>query len=200
VKNLTQLLTLLGVKAPSVLVVCVTSCDAASDDVAVTLTSPGGRQLQLLGDLDARPAMVGVGTVVRVRLVGETAIPPVPLFTTDRLENTFREQYPTEEWLNHRTLRFRSTARERERRVLVANRGQKEVRLFRLRGIDLVLILDLEPDASVEFDIPKGTDAFGVHAVFPDGTSLGPSVIGAGGTHSTRSLIVIGTDGIAAGQ
>jgi len=165
------------------------ACDRTSGSEYVTGRSSEGYQVRLSGALDSAPKAVFVSEVVRGELINSRSGKRFELFRADLLDLTFRDVYPTEEWISARILRFGTPRKgtQARRGVLLLNDSINVTSLLRVECGDMFLAFDLPQGGKANVECPV-TDWVAVSAEFANGESIRERVFSISATEEPISI------------
>jgi len=137
-----------------VLTVASGGCDRISASTYVTEPSSAGYQVRLRGELHDTPDVEFVSYVVRAELMGRAWDQAFEIFRTDKRDLAFRQEYPTESWIDPTVLRFGpGVGRGRpQREVKVLNRSNATLSHLLMNCGDMFLLFDVADDKTFSLD------------------------------------------------
>lgn len=160
------------------LTAALAACENHSGDTHETTKSSAGHQLRLVGEMWSRPRKVFAENIVTFESLGGAPGRKATLYRADSRDDSFRDEYPSEEWATPNVMRFIAAGGSMFHRdtLKISNATSQTIEHLMIQAGDLLIILDLDPNQNVSVDVPAG-GWLGVSGVFRDGAVLKPSSV-----------------------
>jgi hypothetical protein len=159
-----------------------------------SFVSPSGNEVRLLGDLSSHPSVPFVENTVFIEVPGAPKKSLPRIYRADWFDDSFRDAYPSNEWLSDRVLRFNWAGGKTFARypLLVRNTSDRQISVLLIGTGDSFVILELDPEIDLRIDVPYKANTY-VSGLFADGSLLSEQVFSA--THGAGRSLVIARDG-----
>ena len=155
--------------APLILMLAVVSgCETTSPAVYQTV-SPTGNVVRLIGDLHATPSWPFNENTVSID-VPRTATRALPrYYAADFLDDSFRQAFPSDQWLSGNVLRFNWAEGKSFRRwpLIIRNNSERQVPLLLIGAGDEFVILKFDRGAQLALDVPENAGIY-ISGLLPD--------------------------------
>jgi hypothetical protein len=168
------------------------ACQRASPTV-YSVVSPSGNEVRLIGDLNSRPSVPFVENTISLEVPGapNASLPSLPnYYVADWMDDSFRDAFPTDEWLSGGVLRFNWAQGKAFPRypLIVMNASELRLSVLLIGAGDRFVILKVDPKSNLRFDVPDNVEIH-VSGLFVDGSLLRRQVFSSL-QGSGRSLVI----------
>jgi hypothetical protein len=159
-----------------------------------SFVSPSGNEVRLLGDLSSPPSVPFVENTVFIEVPAAPKKSLPTYYRADWFDDSFRDAYPSNEWLSDRVLRFNWAQAKTFARypVVVRNTSDRQLSVLLIDTADRFVILELVPEIDLRIDVPYKASTY-VSGLFADGSLLKQQVFSE--AHGAGRSLIIGRDG-----